>query len=547
MTSVRRRRSPSLLLPLNVDQINEEATLASHHRHHCSLLNDTEDSLFVLSQQPYININDATNTTFRQEGVTIGSDYLRVEGCTVTRGELHPSSLTLLEIIGRGAFSTVQRAIWNRKTTIRNDDISISATTTTKGQESSSSNAVSLLSSSSSSEPDKENLAHHNQDQLLGQAPSSDQEEVAVVVVAVKQCYSLVFSSKPRRDMFVKELQALGRIMRDEEIAPNLLMLYGAFLEQDMVTMVLECMDRGSLEQLIHYRNQRKHPNDRLPSSPPQLPNSSLLLMQEEDVVAAMAYQMVSGLAFLNARHMLHRDLKPANVLLHSSGHVKLADFGISTFGNSSNATPSMTTMMIMSTCLANTVVGTAYYMSPERLRAKPYGRSSDVWSLGCVLMELCVGHTPWQPPTRPLPQHGDVVFTMSTSSSIHSLVELVMTMEETPVEELVPHILKRGTSTNGDNNNSNDDSQSNDSSVNEGSSSTERLREILLGCLQLQPGTLPRSVITSHTITYSYVRINCFSDFNRKTHARENIASIAMVWSTSRDSPSPGCYRQSS
>jgi serine/threonine protein kinase len=502
MTSVR-RRPPSLLLPLNVDQINEEATLTNHHRHR-HLLNNTEDSLFELSQQPFHNINDATNTTtFRQEGVTIGSDYLRVEGCTVTRGELHPSSLTLLEIIGRGAFSTVQRAIWNRKTTTNNS----TATTTTKRQESSSSNAVSLLSSSSS-EPDKENLDYHNHDQTLGQAPS-DQEEVAVVVVAVKQC-SLVFSSTPRRDMFVKELQALGRIMRDDNHAPNLLMLYGAFLEQDMVTMVLEYMDRGSLEQFIHYWNQRKHPNDRLQTSPPQLPHSSLLLMQEEeeDVVAAMAYQMVSGLAFLHARHMLHRDLKPANVLLHSSGHVKLADFGISSSASSSNATPSMTTMMIMSTCLASTVVGTAYYMSPERLRAKPYGRSSDVWSLGCVLMELCVGHTPWQPPT---PQHGDVG-AKSISSNIHSLVELVMTMEETPVEELVPHILRRRTSSNGDNN-SIDDSQSNDSSVHGGSSSTERLREILLGCLQLQPGTLPRSDITSHTITYSYVRINCFSD----------------------------------
>jgi serine/threonine protein kinase len=296
--------------------------------------------------------------------------------------------------------------------------------------------------------------------------------------------------------MFVKELQALGRIMRDEDHAPNLLMLYGAFLEQDVVTMVLEYMDRGSLEQLIHYLNQRKHPNDPLPPSSTQLPlHSSLLLMQEEDVVAAMAYQMVSGLAFLHARHMLHRDLKPANVLLHSSGHVKLADFGISTLASSSNATPSVTTMMIMSTCLANTVVGTAYYMSPERLRAKPYGRSSDVWSLGCVLMELCVGHTPWQPPT---PQHGDVVGAKRTFTNIHSLVELVMTMEETPVEELVPRILRRR--------NSNDDNQSNDSSVNEGNSSTERLREILLGCLQLQPGTSLRDDMISFTPLFTYM-----------------------------------------
>jgi hypothetical protein len=63
--SRRRRRRLPLLLPLNVDQINEEATLTNHtHRH---LLNDTEDSMLVLSQRSYNNINDATNATFRQE------------------------------------------------------------------------------------------------------------------------------------------------------------------------------------------------------------------------------------------------------------------------------------------------------------------------------------------------------------------------------------------------------------------------------------------------------------------------------------------------
>ena len=50
------------------------------------------------------------DTTFRADGVSIGRDYLRLEGTTVTRGELLPDTLTLQEIIGRGAFSVVQRA-----------------------------------------------------------------------------------------------------------------------------------------------------------------------------------------------------------------------------------------------------------------------------------------------------------------------------------------------------------------------------------------------------------------------------------------------------
>mmetsp|Transcript_8022 Transcript_8022/g.11520 ORF Transcript_8022/g.11520 Transcript_8022/m.11520 type:complete len:358 (-) Transcript_8022:26-1099(-) len=51
-------------------------------------------------------------TTYRQEGLSIGQDYLRFEGSTITRGELLPSALSIEEIIGRGACSIVQRATW---------------------------------------------------------------------------------------------------------------------------------------------------------------------------------------------------------------------------------------------------------------------------------------------------------------------------------------------------------------------------------------------------------------------------------------------------
>ena len=56
---------------------------------------------------------------------------------------------------------------------------------------------------------------------------------------------------------------------------------------------------------------------------------------------------------------------------------MKLGDFGIS--------------RVLESTCeAAMTVVGTPYYMSPEVCESKPYTYKSDVWSLGCVLYELC-------------------------------------------------------------------------------------------------------------------------------------------------------------
>ena len=48
-------------------------------------------------------------------------------------------------------------------------------------------------------------------------------------------------------------------------------------------------------------------------------------------------------------------------------------------------------------TIMNHTVVGTTRYMSPERLRGKVYTRSSDVWSLGLVLLEIVRGDSPFE------------------------------------------------------------------------------------------------------------------------------------------------------
>lgn len=85
---------------------------------------------------------------------------------------------------------------------------------------------------------------------------------------------------------------------------------------------------------------------------------------------------------------ILHRDIKPDNVFLDQFNSVKLGDFGLAKILDQDHF-------------MANTYVGTPYYMSPEVLLDKPFTPQSDIWSLGCVIYELCAKHPPFQAKTH--------------------------------------------------------------------------------------------------------------------------------------------------
>ncbi|TLD29846.1 kinase-like protein [Venturia nashicola] len=84
---------------------------------------------------------------------------------------------------------------------------------------------------------------------------------------------------------------------------------------------------------------------------------------------------------------VLHRDIKPENVFLNEQNNVKLGDFGLS--------------KILQSHDFASTYVGTPYYMSPEICAAERYSLYSDIWSLGCLLYELCAKEPPFNARTH--------------------------------------------------------------------------------------------------------------------------------------------------
>jgi NIMA (never in mitosis gene a)-related kinase len=104
-------------------------------------------------------------------------------------------------------------------------------------------------------------------------------------------------------------------------------------------------------------------------------------LFTEEEVWRALT-QMTKGLKTLHDMKVLHRDLKCANVFLSKDGAFKLADLNVS---------------KVAKRGLVYTQTGTPYYASPEVWRDEPYDMKSDIWSLGCILYEMCAQKPPFR------------------------------------------------------------------------------------------------------------------------------------------------------
>ncbi|KAG8817392.1 hypothetical protein FRC17_011250 [Serendipita sp. 399] len=168
--------------------------------------------------------------------------------------------------------------------------------------------------------------------------------------VAIKQ---IQLSTIPKGD--------LGEIMAEIDLLKNLnhpnIVKYKGFVKtQEYLNIILEYCENGSLHNIC--KRFGKFP---------------------ESLVAVYISQVLHGLVYLHDQGVIHRDIKGANILTNKDGCVKLADFGVATAQVSDS-----------------TVVGSPYWMAPEVIEQLGATTASDIWSVGCVVIELLEGKPPY-------------------------------------------------------------------------------------------------------------------------------------------------------
>ena len=105
-------------------------------------------------------------------------------------------------------------------------------------------------------------------------------------------------------------------------------------------------------------------------------------LIFRENIIWSYIIQLLEGINYLHENKIIHRDLKSANLFLMKDGTLKIGDLNVS---------------KIAKMGIAFTQAGTPYYASPEVWLDKSYDNKSDIWSIGCIIYELCMLKTPFR------------------------------------------------------------------------------------------------------------------------------------------------------
>ncbi|KAL9128903.1 MAG: hypothetical protein Q9217_002525 [Psora testacea] len=113
----------------------------------------------------------------------------------------------------------------------------------------------------------------------------------------------------------------------------------------------------------------------------------------QEPLIRNFVRQILAGLSYLHGRDIIHRDIKGANVLVDNKGNIKISDFGIS---KRVEASALLQPQKNGGHLHRPSLQGSVFWMAPEVVKQTSYTRKADIWSLGCLIVEMFTGTHPF-------------------------------------------------------------------------------------------------------------------------------------------------------
>ncbi|KAA8911148.1 kinase-like domain-containing protein [Sphaerosporella brunnea] len=185
-------------------------------------------------------------------------------------------------------------------------------------------------------------------------------------LMAVKQV-ELPTNSKDdaRKQSMVDALSREIALLRDLQ-HPNIVQYLASSKEDNCFNIFLEYVPGGSVAAMLNNYGPLKEP-----------------------LVRNFVRQILQGLAYLHGKNIIHRDIKGANVLVDNKGGIKISDFGISKKVEAG----------LLNSSAANhrpSLQGSVFWMAPEVVKQTSYTLKADIWSLGCLVVEMLTGSHPY-------------------------------------------------------------------------------------------------------------------------------------------------------
>ncbi|WFC96323.1 mitogen-activated protein kinase kinase kinase [Malassezia brasiliensis] len=167
-----------------------------------------------------------------------------------------------------------------------------------------------------------------------------------------------------RRRYMIESLEAEIALLKTIE-HPNIVHYLDSYADGEFLNIFLEYVPGGSVVALLRSYGAF-----------------------EEQLVQNFVRQILQGLHFLHSQAIVHRDIKGANILVDNKGGVKISDFGISKKVESG--------LLVSARGQRGMLQGSVFWMAPEVVKQTSHTPKADVWSVGCLIVEMLTATHPW-------------------------------------------------------------------------------------------------------------------------------------------------------